>query len=146
MGCLYRGFSRAATLIALVGLLLGASSAAAQSSGAIPAPPFDTPPLMSDGVGDTTVIQPPTGDSRFSIGQHGPSTLHLPAVRENVELVSKLGMNTPVEFRFDPETGLPDPTEPPVVPGQIADLAVYGHQGPKDKTKIIQHFEIGIAV
>lgn len=112
-------FAAAVTL-----LLIVASTAAAQGSGASTPPPFASPPLVSDGI-DTLALQPQTGLSRFSVGQHGPETQHLPAVRENVELVSKLQMNTPTEFRFDPATGLPDPSEPPVVPGQIADLAVY---------------------
>jgi RTX calcium-binding nonapeptide repeat (4 copies) len=113
---------RAGLVVVAVGVvLLGASPAGAQTASP---PPFDSPPLVSDGI-DTGVIQTHTGHSRFSIGQHGTSMQHLPAVRENVQLVSKLQMNTPVEFRFDPGTGQPDPTEPPVVPGQIADLAVY---------------------
>ena len=116
---------RAASVAVAVGVLLvGASPAAAQTSAPPPQGPLAAPPLVSDGV-DTGVLQTLTGHSRFSVGQHGSSMDHLPAVRENVELVSKLQMNTPVEFRFDPTTGDPDPTEPPVVPGQIADVAVY---------------------
>ena len=118
-------FLRAAAVsTAACWLLIGASSAGAQTSSAFSAGLIDSPPFVSDGV-DTAAIQPSTGHSRFSVGQHGPSMDHLPAVRENVELVGKLAMSTPLEFRFDPATGQPDPTEPPVVPGQIADLAVY---------------------
>jgi hypothetical protein len=99
-------------------LLVGASSAAAQRSTASKAPPFDAPPLISDGL-DTTAIQTLAGRSRFSLGQHGPETQHLPAVRENIELVSKLEMNTPAALRT------PETADDPVLPGQIADLAVY---------------------
>ena len=119
-------FLRAAPMAAVASwlLLIGTSSVAAQTSTSPEAGPPGGPPLMSDGV-DTTAVQTLTGRSRFSVGQHGPNMDHLPAVRENVELVSKLEMSTPPERRFDPETGLADPTQPPVNPGQIADLAVY---------------------
>jgi hypothetical protein len=116
---------RVASIAVAVGILLVvASPAAAQTSAPPPQGPLASPPLVSDGV-DTGVLETLTGHSRFSVGQHGTSMDHLPAVRENVELVGKLEMNTPLEFRFDPTTGEPDPTEPPVVPGQIADVAVY---------------------
>jgi hypothetical protein len=110
-------------------LLLGwPSTAAAQRSTsgdgrAIDVPPLmraiDLPSLASDGLGppSPTVIG---GPSEFSPhGQHGPASFHLPAVRENVELVSKLEMSTPAEFRT------PETADQPVLPGQIADLAVY---------------------
>jgi hypothetical protein len=61
----------------------------------------------------------------FSIQQHDGTDLHLPPVREKIELVGKMEVDTPVQFRRDPETGAPDPSEPQVVPGQIADVAVY---------------------
>jgi hypothetical protein len=62
------------TVTAAVGLLLVvASTAAAQGTGAFKTPPFDSPPLVSDGI-DTTAVQTHTGQSRFSVGQHGPST------------------------------------------------------------------------
>ena len=117
---------RAASSILAAGLLLlvVTATAAAQGSAAITTGPLAGPPLVSDGV-DTSVVQTPSGQSRFSLGQHGTSMDHLPAVRENIDLVSKLQVNTPVEYRYDPGTGLPDPNQPPVVPGQIADLAVY---------------------
>jgi hypothetical protein len=109
---------RAAHLAAAVTLLLVvASSAAAQGSGTTP-PPFASPPLVRDGI-DTFALLPDTDHSRFSIGQHGAGTQHLPAVRENVELVSKLQMSTPAELRT------PATADRPVLPEQIADLAVY---------------------
>jgi hypothetical protein len=107
---------RAAHLAAAVTLLLVVSStAAAQGPGTSTTRPFDPPPL-SDGL-DTVVPQADSGHSQF--GQHGPATEHLPAVRENVELVSKLEMSTPAELRT------PETADQPVLPGQIADLAVY---------------------
>jgi hypothetical protein len=107
---------RTATFAAAVTLLLVvASAAAAQGSGTFTTRPLDTPPL-SDGL-DTIAAQPDTGHSQF--GQHGSTTDHLPAVRENVELVSQLEMSTPAEFRT------PETANQPVLPGQIADLAVY---------------------
>jgi hypothetical protein len=67
------------------------------------------------------------GTGSFSVQpkQHGGSASHLPATQQNIEIVSKLPVNTPNEFRVDPATGAPDPTEPAVVPEQIADVAVY---------------------
>jgi RTX calcium-binding nonapeptide repeat (4 copies)/PA domain len=103
-------FAAAVTL-----LLVVASTAAAQGAGSSTPRPFDPPPL-SDGL-DTVVPQPDSGHSQF--GQHGPATEHLPAVRENVELVSKLEMSTPAELRT------PETADQAVLPGQIADLAVY---------------------
>ena len=50
---------------------------------------------------------------------------HLPAARENVELVGKLELDTPAAFRFNPANGQPDPSQPDVVAGQIADVSVY---------------------
>ena len=60
---------------------------------------------------------------------------NLPAASQNVELVSKLQLNTPVQYRVDPNepnfdpadpaTGTPDPTQPAIVDGQIADVAIY---------------------
>jgi hypothetical protein len=67
------------------------------------------------------------GSSTFSTasGQHGFNTDHLPSARENVDLVGKLRLETPAEFRYDPETGDPDPSQPGVVAGQIADVSIY---------------------
>jgi hypothetical protein len=77
---------------------------------------IDAAPWVTDGFGSSSAALL-TGRSSFS-GQHGPASDHLPAVRENVELVGKLEMDTPDrykegEFQAD------------VLPGQIADLAVY---------------------
>jgi Ca2+-binding RTX toxin-like protein len=70
--------------------------------------------------------QPTAGRTQFAVaGQHGPSFNHLPAVRENVDLIGKLELETPAQFRFDPVTGMPDPTEPGMVEGQIADVSIY---------------------
>ena len=81
---------------------------------------------MSGGDGSTPVFLKPLSQGNFaSAGQHGPLTNHLPPVRQNIELVGKLEMETPDEFRFDPVTGERDTNQPDVVAGQIADLAVY---------------------
>jgi hypothetical protein len=64
------------------------------------------------------------GASRKAAQHDGPN-LHLPPVQQNIDLVGKLEVNTPEAFRFDPVTGDPDPGEPQVVPGQIADVAVF---------------------
>jgi len=81
---------------------------------------------VSDGrrFGPAGIFSLPGAASGFS-AQHGPVSQHLPAVRENVELISKLKLKTPEEFKFDPATGLPDPSEPDLVPGQIADVSIY---------------------
>ena len=67
------------------------------------------------------------GRSSFSVQamQHGGSDRHLPATRQNIELVGKLQVNTPAQYRYNPATGLQDSSQPAVVPEQIADLAVY---------------------
>jgi hypothetical protein len=100
------------------------------------------PSLVSDAPADTSLaVSSLLGRSSFSItgnvlaGQHGPISSHLPAVRENVELISKLELNTPVQYRVDPDepgfdpadptTGTPDATQPPIVEGQIADVAIF---------------------
>jgi hypothetical protein len=91
------------------------------------------PRLVSDAPSDSSSFAARSllGRSAFSItgnvmaAQHDGTTNHLPPTQSNIELVGKLEMNTPVERRFDPVTGDPDPTEPAVVPGQIADLAIH---------------------
>jgi hypothetical protein len=67
------------------------------------------------------------GSSTFSTasGQHGFNTDHLPSARENVDLVGKLRLETPAAFRYDPRTGDPDPSQPGVVDGQIADVSIF---------------------
>jgi hypothetical protein len=57
--------------------------------------------------------------ANFSALQHGPTDDHLPPTSSNVELVGKLEMNTPANLRAPGTEG------DAVVPGQIADLAVY---------------------
>ena len=46
-------------------------------------------------------------------------------MRENVDLISKLKLETPAEFRYNPDTGEPDPSQPALVASQIADVAVH---------------------
>jgi hypothetical protein len=58
------------------------------------------------------------GQARTFARQHGPVSNHLPAVRENVELVSKLKLKTPDEYKASP-------SEPDLLEGQIADVAIY---------------------
>ena len=67
------------------------------------------------------------GATEVGLAQHDGAGLHLPPVRENIELVGKLEMNTPEAFRWDPEPNpdVPDPTQPQLVQGQIADVAVF---------------------
>jgi hypothetical protein len=121
--------SAASIVAACLALLMVGSSAVAHHSGAAASqrPSDAARPWIKSGL-STPAAQRLVGRSTFSAptsGQHGAISLHLPAVRENVELVGKLEVNTPEEFRFDPETGEQDDTEPPVVEGQIADVAVY---------------------
>ena len=80
----------------------------------------------SDGLqtGPAGLFTLPGGPSGFA-AQHGPVSEHLPAAKENVELISKLELKTPDAFKFDPVTRQPDPTEPDIVPGQIADVSTY---------------------
>ena len=71
-----------------------------------------------------------TGVGEVKAQQHDGLDKHLPPVRENIELVGKLEMNTPEAFRFAPganpgDPPTPDPTQPQVVEGQIADVAVF---------------------
>ncbi|MDA0183943.1 Ig-like domain-containing protein [Solirubrobacter phytolaccae] len=58
-------------------------------------------------------------------GQHGVNVDHLPTAKEHVELLGKLELETPAEYRYNPSTGAPDPTQPGLVAGQIADVSVY---------------------
>jgi hypothetical protein len=111
---------RAAPAVAAAFLWLAMpSSGVAQRSTAAETRTFHAPPLVSDGL-TAPSLELLTGRSGFSPhGQHGPATEHLPAVRENVELVSSLEMSTPAALRT------PETADQPVLPGQIADLAVY---------------------
>ena len=74
--------------------------------------------MFSDGV-TTAPAGWMGGSSTFSTAgaQHGFNADHLPSARENVDLVGKLRLETPAEFRFDPETGEPDPSQPGLVAG-----------------------------
>lgn len=49
----------------------------------------------------------------------------LPARSDNMQLIGKLGLKTPDAYKVDPTTGQPDPSEPDLVAGQIADVSVY---------------------
>ncbi len=95
---------RIAITVAVAAILLALASVA----GAVPAKtsPADRAPFPTKG-GSTA-----SGDSSFSGGahQHGSDEGHLPGSSANVELIGKL-----------------EPTDEfgPIVPGQIADLAVY---------------------
>ena len=84
---------------------------------------LDAAPWVTDGFGATRGA---FGRSAFNgaanmksgPGQHGPSANHLPAARENMELVGKLELSTPEQYRTPqfPE---------PLLEGQIADLAIH---------------------
>lgn len=68
---------------------------------------------------------PGVSATTFSTGQHGINVDHLPTAKENIQLVGKLELETPAEYRYNPSTGAPDPTQPGLVDGQIADVSVY---------------------
>ena len=117
-----RLLSAAAIAAAGFVLLLTGSSAVAHHAGAAASQrASDTArPWLTSGI-STPATQRLAGRSAFSAptgGQHGPVSIHLPAVQQNVELVGKLELNTPTQYRLNA-------TEPPIVEGQIADLAVY---------------------
>ena len=116
--------------IALAALLLlsATSSAATDRLTAAEVGAWDAP-IMSSGE-DSWVPQYGDGRSAFSQwaagkAESGGSVSSLPPAQENVELIGELQVDTPNAFKFDPTTGLPDPSEPDVMPSQIADLAVY---------------------
>ena len=113
--------SRAALFAVAFVLLASPGSAFAERTGA------GLSPWSTDGFrggADTRL----TGRSAVGIGgsaQHGPVSQHLPAVRENIELVGRMSVDTPDQYKLDPLTLDPDTSQPDVVPGQIADVAVY---------------------
>jgi hypothetical protein len=95
-------------------------------------PATQVAPWATDGGPDSPAFSAPLERSTFAPGgQHGATSLHLPAVRENVDLISKLKMSTPEAYRYrlpaNPATEPPihDPSQPDLVAGQIADVAVY---------------------
>ena len=112
-----------------VGLLVVAGSAIGDGHKADEARDIaaEAAPYVIDGEQPTPLSGRSLRESTFAPGdhQHGGSAQHLPSVRENIDIVGKLELDTPDAFKFDPDTGAPDPTEPDVVAGQIADLAVY---------------------
>ena len=93
--------------------LTGSAPAAqpAQRKAADAAPPWVNSGLQS---GATAAL---TGRSGFA-RQHGGAADHLPAVRENIDLVGRLKLDTPAQYRT-PEHNKP------IEEGQIADVAVY---------------------
>jgi Ca2+-binding RTX toxin-like protein len=121
---------RAAPVVLAASLLLAwASSALAagerQRSGrdrATSTVRADTSPAVRSLLGRSTFSATSTVTA---LHHDGTLNLHLPPVEQNITMVGELEVNTPAEFRRDPTTGAPDPTEPNVVPGQIADVAVY---------------------
>jgi hypothetical protein len=120
---------RAAPIALLASLLLATSSTAQDRLTAADVGAWDAP-LMSSGE-DSWVPQFVDGRSYFS--QFGPapgkesggSVQSLPPVSHNIDLISELEMDTPDEFKFNPANGQQDSSQPDVMPGQIADLAVY---------------------
>ena len=71
-----------------------------------------------------------TGVGEVKALQHDGLDRHLPPTRENIDLVGKLEMNTPEAFRFAPganpgDPPVPDPSQPQVVEGQIADVGIF---------------------
>jgi hypothetical protein len=118
---------RAAPIALLASLLLATSSAADDRLTPVDVGAWDAP-LMSSGE-DSWVPQYVDGRSAFSRWapgkESGGSVESLPPVSHNIDLIGELQMDTPDAFKFDPATGQPDPSQPDVMPGQIADLAVY---------------------
>ena len=118
---------------AVICVLLGSASAiAADERNRSLSQQRAVPRLVSDAPSDSSyAARSLLGRSAFSItgnvlpAQHDGTSNHLPPTQNNIELVGKLELSTPAELRFDPETGDPDPTQPAVVPGQIADLAIH---------------------
>ena len=74
-------------------------------------------PWVNNGLSGSATARLAGRGSSFT-RQHGGLDNHLPPVRENVELVGKLKVDTPAAFRT-PEHNKP------VEEGQIADLAIY---------------------
>ncbi len=119
---------RAGMIALLATLLLTTSSAANERLTPADVGAWDAP-VTSAGE-DSWVPQYVDGRSAFSRWAAGKaessgSVESLPPESRNVELVGELQMDTPDAFKFNPSTGLPDPSQPDVMPGQIADLAVY---------------------
>ena len=82
-------------------------------------PASESAPWATDGRASPPAFDASLERSTFAPGgQHGAVSQHLPAVRENVEVVSKLEMQTPAAFKTDP-------SQPDVLSGQIADVAVH---------------------
>jgi Ca2+-binding RTX toxin-like protein len=103
-------------VVAILSLPLFAVVGNAGSSGSsVREPAFDSSRSAMSGAGEV------------GAAQHGGNDLHLPPVQQNIELVGKLEVNTPAAFRWDPTPNpdVPDPNQPQVVPGQIADVAVF---------------------
>ena len=98
----------------LLPLALTGSALAAQPS---QRKPTDAAPPWATSGFDSGAAAALAGRSGFA-RQHGGEADHLPAVRENIELVGKLRVDTPAQYRT-PEHNKP------VEEGQIADLAIY---------------------
>ncbi len=83
--------------------------------------------VFNDGVTSAPAGFAARTGNQFSLGgaQNGVNVNRLPSARENMDLVGKLRLETPAEFRFDPETGDPDPSQPGLVDGQIADVSIF---------------------
>ena len=96
-------------------MLLGLTSSALAAQPAQRKAADAAPPWVNGGLQSGTTA--PRGPQRVA-HQHGGAENHLPAVRENVDLVGKLKVDTPAAFRT-PEHNKP------VEVGQIADLAIY---------------------
>ena len=63
---------------------------------------------------------------RRAAGADDGTSNHLPPEQRNIELVGKLELDTPAQLHSStPTRRSPDPSQPEVMPGQIADLAVY---------------------
>ena len=108
-------------LATAVTLLLGAASAAAQRFAATGGAASAAAVPISDGI-DSWFNQTAPGANAIIAAlaqQHGGSDQHLPPTQQNIELVGKLQMSTPAQYRT------PATADRPVMPDQIADVAVY---------------------
>jgi hypothetical protein len=106
----------------------GSAGAAELSRSSVFSRGATSPLSVSDGVrtGPAGLFQKPgVRTGTFSTGQHGVNVDHLPTAKENLALLGKLELETPAQYRISPTTGLPDPTQPALVAGQIADVSVY---------------------
>ena len=87
--------------------------------------PDDRAPNVRSGAGSFSSPAARAITTGAMISQAGAFVDPLPATSRNMQLIGKLGLKTPDAFKFDPVTGQPDASEPDLVAGQIADVAMF---------------------